>query len=386
MKMMFGDTLPRLRQDRTGLSMGVAPLPNSMSYARWQEALRTTVLLWSFVLLVFLPLIIRRHAGESVGSVVLDCSTILMSMAIGMGMFFAWRQTLQIPPLLKLPLRMALVVLAAAVNTAFDLIFQGWVANNLVTAWQTLPDDFTRAYSSTMNYIFVFGVNMILFHVNFSRSAAIQQERQLAEAEVAAQQAQITALRYQLNPHFLFNSLNSISALIVTGRNGDAEAMTQKLSSFLRTSLGADPTGLIPLEEELGVTEEYLAIESVRFGDRLGVRVECQGHAGEALVPSFLVQPLVENAVKHGVARSRVPVTIEIDAEITDGTLCITVSNDLIESTGIILRGTEGSGVGLENVRRRLNAVFGPRASLTAGPDGDRFIATICVPEIKLAN
>ena len=76
-------------------------------------------------------------------------------------------------------------------------------------------------------------------------------------------------MRYQLNPHFLFNALNSISALIVTGRNKDAEAMTDKLSSFLRSSLNADPTALIPLEEELALTEEYLEIESVRFGERL---------------------------------------------------------------------------------------------------------------------
>ena len=126
-----------------------------------------------------------------------------------------------------------------------------------------------------LNYILVFGVNMILFHVNYARRAAIQQERQLAEADLAAQQAQLAALRYQLNPHFLFNALNSISALIVTRRNKDAEAMTDKLSGFLRTSLNADPAELIPLDEELALTEEYLDIESVRFGERLNVEVDC---------------------------------------------------------------------------------------------------------------
>lgn len=384
--MMARDTLPVLRQDRPAVSGGVAHLPDLKSHARWQEALRSTVLLWSFVLLVFLPLIIRRHAGEPWTGVALDSATILVSMGLAMLTFFVSRETIGVSPLLRLPLRTLAVLAAAAANTTFDLLFQGWVADNVAAAWETLPSNFNRGYSSTLNYILVFGVNMILFHVNYARRAGINQERQLAEAYVAAQQAQLTALRYQLNPHFLFNSLNSISALIVTGRNTDAEAMTHKLSSFLRSSLSADPAELIPLEDELSLTEEYLAIETVRFGDRLGVSINCTPEACEALVPGFLVQPLVENAVKHGVARSRVPVTIEIAAEIENGTLCITVANDLIESTGIILRGTEGAGVGLDNVRHRLTAVFGQRASLTAEADGDRFVATICVPEIKLAN
>ena len=222
---------------------------------------------------------------------------------------------------------------------------------------------------------------MVLFHVNYARRAGLQQERRLAEANMAAQQAQLAALRYQLNPHFLFNSLNSISALIVTKRNKDAEEMTDRLSSFLRSSLNADPAELIPLDEELALTEEYLAIESVRFGDRLGIAVHCADDACHALVPSFLVQPLVENAVKHGVARSSAPVEIAIDAEIRNGALRITVANCLTEAGGEELRGTEGAGVGLDNVRHRLQAVFGKRASLTAGPAGGRFVATIAIPE-----
>ena len=256
----------------------------------------------------------------------------------------------------------------------------------MTDAWRNLPADFSRAYSSTLNYILVFGVNMILFHVNYARRAAIQQERHLAEANVAAQQAQLAALRYQLNPHFLFNSLNSISALIVTGRNKDAEAMTDKLSSFLRSSLNADPTALIPLEEELALTEEYLDIEGVRFGDRLNVNVDCSAEACTALVPSFLVQPLVENAVKHGVARSSAPVAIEIDAAIDGGCLCIKVANCVADTESEPLRDNAGAGVGLANVERRLQAVFGKRASLDAVRENGRFVATICIPEIQQAN
>ena len=102
-------------------------------------------------------------------------------------------------------------------------------------------------------------------------------------------------------------------------------------------------------------------------------------------MPSFLVQPLVENAVKHGVARSSAPVEIAIDAKLTGGALRISVANCLTKDETDDLPGAEGAGVGLDNVRHRLQAVFGKRASLTAGAAGDRFVATICIPDVKLA-
>ena len=250
-------------------------MQSSKSHAVWSDAIRSTVALWMFVLLVFLPAIIRRHAGEPWTGVALDCSTVIVSMGFAMLMFMTSRATVGLPYWTRLPLRAASVLFFASVNTMFDLLFQGWIADHVNDAWRNLPADFSRAYSSTLNYILVFGVNMILFHVNYARRAAVQQERQLAEAQLAAQQAQLAALRYQLNPHFLFNALNSISALIVTKRNEDAEEMTEKLSSFLRSSLNAEPSELVPLDEELALTEEYLEIESVRFGERLNVEIDC---------------------------------------------------------------------------------------------------------------
>ena len=184
----------------------------SLEHARWYEALRSTIALWLFVLLIFMPLIIRRHAGETWTGVAIDSSTVIVSMGIAMTMFLASRATINLKPYLRLPLRAAAVLAAAAANTVFDLLFQGWIADHVAAAWHSLPADFGRAYSSMLNYIMVFGVNMILFHVNYARRAAIAQERRLAEADKSAQQAQLAALRYQLNPHFLFNALNSISS------------------------------------------------------------------------------------------------------------------------------------------------------------------------------
>lgn len=385
--MMPRDRLPVLRQDRGPSPGGVAHfMPSLKSHARWTEALRSTLALWLFVLFIFLPVLIRRHAGEPWTGVAIDCSTIIVSIGFAMIMFLASRATIDWPPLLRLPLRALAVLVTAGANTVFDLMFQGWIANHFVDAWHSLPTDFTRAYSSMLNYILVFGVNMILFHVNYARRASIQQERHLAEAEVAAQQAQLAALRYQLNPHFLFNSLNSISALIVTGRDKDAESMTNRLSSFLRASLNADPTELVPLDEELALTEEYLDIESVRFGERLSISVDCAGEACDALVPSFLVQPLVENAVKHAVARSRGTVEIRIHAVMEGRTLRIEVSNGLAPADADESADGGNAGVGLANVRHRLAAVYGKRATLTAGEAGGRFVATIRIPDVQRAN
>ena len=361
-------------------------MPSASKQARWPEAILLTVALWLFVLLIFLPIIIDRHAGEGWSSVALDVSTIPVSMLFAMPMFAVFRKTVDWPQSMRALVLVATVIGTAIANTIFDLMFQAWVANHVLPAWSDLPTGLGRAYPSALNYTLIFGVNMALFQVGFARRAALKQELQLSQARSAAHQAQLAALRYQLNPHFLFNALNSISALIVTRRNEDAERMTDKLSSFLRTSLNADPGELVPLEEELALTEEYLDIESVRFGERLNVSVDCAPGACDALVPSFLVQPLVENAIKHGVAPSRAPVNIDIHATLEDGDLCIRVANCVsldAEMKEVAKKVTGRAGVGLENVRRRLEAVYGKSATLTAAPDDGNFVATICIPNIR---
>jgi hypothetical protein len=264
------DSLAALRQDANWFTRGLQMMmPSVRSQARWPEAIVITVALWLFVALIFLPLIMKRHEGEGWESVVLDLATIPVSMLFALPMFAAFRRTLDWSQEKRAAVLVGTVLLTAFGNVMFDLFFQAWVANHLETAWASLPTDLGRAYPSFFNYILVFGINMALFQVSFSRRAALKQELQLSRARSAAQQAQLAALRYQLNPHFLFNALNSISALIVTKRNDDAERMTDKLSNFLRSSLNADPSELIMLDEELAITEEYLDIESVRFGERL---------------------------------------------------------------------------------------------------------------------
>lgn len=353
-------------------------MPRPMNQARWPEAIALTVGLWLFVLLLFLPIIIARYEGSNWSSIALDCSTVPVSILLAMPMFAIFRNTVHWELRPRVIVMVVTVILIAAVNTAYDLAFQMLLSSRFDQTFANLGTDLSRAYPSLLNYILVFGVNMALFQVSFARRASIRQELQLSQALANAQSAQLAALRYQLNPHFLFNALNSISALIVTKRNQEAELMTEKLSSFLRSSLNADPGELIPLEEELSLTEEYLDIESVRFGDRLDVDVDCTPDACEALIPSFLVQPLVENAIKHGVARSKGPTQIQISGEIADSTLLLKVANCVAPDPAgpAPLHG----GVGLANVRNRLEAVYGKDARLDAQLQDGRYVATITIP------
>ncbi|MET0270261.1 MAG: histidine kinase, partial [Sphingomonas sp.] len=165
----------------------------------------------------------------------------------------------------------------------------------------------------------------------------------------------------------LFNTLNAISSLIVTRRPQDAEETVSRLSEFLRASLGADPQGQVTLAGELDTLHAYLDIERVRFGARLRFEVSSEPGLETARVPSFILQPLVENAVKYAVAPSRRGATIRVSAarDAADG-LRLVVEDD---GEGLPLRDkTVRTGVGLNNVRRRLNVLYESRAEMVAGP------------------
>lgn len=346
--------------------------------AGWREAMLLTVALWSFVAIIYLPILLDRHTGEGWTSVALDEVTLLVSMALAMPLFAIFRGTSDWAIVPRSFALAAAVLGASIIQVSFDLIYTGFIANRIDTAWENLPTDLSRAYRATFNYVCVFGVNVALFHLVNSRRHEIQQAQELAHALATAQHAQLAALRYQLNPHFLFNTLNAISAMIVTRRNDEAELMTDKLSSFLRASLASDPTELVPLEQELSLMEDYLEIESIRFGERLHVEIDCAGDACGVPIPSFLLQPLVENAIKYGVAPSLEPVNIRVTGRREGAELVVTVEDDGRGAAAAVKTG--GAGVGLQNVRQRLHALYGGAASLTAGSRDPGFAATIRLP------
>lgn len=190
-------------------------------------------------------------------------------------------------------------------------------------------------------------------------------ERREAELEARLAQARLQALRMQLNPHFLFNTLNSIASLVQ--EQPQAEEMIEALSELLRLTLTASDRAEVTLREELHLLDRYLLIEQIRFGERLRVQKQVDAAALDAVVPILILQPLVENAVKHGIETQIAPGLIRLEVEHVGGALRLEVSDN-----GPGLAGAGGGiskeGVGLSNTRSRLKELYGERASLTLRP------------------
>jgi len=206
-----------------------------------------------------------------------------------------------------------------------------------------------------------------------------ERERSLLQAQVLAREAELKMLRYQINPHFLFNTLNAVSALIVTGQALAADAMINKLARFFRNALSRESTAKVTLTEELRVQLEYLNIELTRFPERLSWSTQIEAGLENALVPHLILQPLVENAIKHGVARTSAPVTIDITAARRAGELLVRIANE-----GVRLKpdpqAAAGEGVGLANVARRLENFYGAAAGLSAAQRDGRFTVDLRLP------
>jgi two-component system LytT family sensor kinase len=192
---------------------------------------------------------------------------------------------------------------------------------------------------------------------------ARDRERRLARMEAFAHKAQVRALRYQINPHFLFNTLNSISSMMWEKELDRAEGMLVSLSSFLRTTLEIDPSEDVTLAQEIALQQLYLEIEQIRFPERLKVEIDIPPELEGARVPSLILQPLVENAIKYAVAPSKGATRLRIVAHRLEDSLMLQVEDD---GDGPDVAG--GTGVGLLNVRQRLATRFGERWSLNAGP------------------
>lgn len=190
-------------------------------------------------------------------------------------------------------------------------------------------------------------------------------ERREGEFRRAAKNAELRSLRYQVNPHFLFNTLNSLSALVMTGKAERAEDMIQAMSNFYRHSLANEPTSDVALADEFALQRHYLLIEAVRFPERLRAEFDLPDELAEARIPGMILQPLVENSVKYAVAPLNRTVTITLAAREEFGRLVITVSDD---GPGAPDPHSHGSGIGLANVRDRLRARFGDEASIETGP------------------
>ncbi len=204
-----------------------------------------------------------------------------------------------------------------------------------------------------------------------------ENEQRKADAEKYAKEAELFKLRQQLQPHFLFNSLNSINALIGS-RPAEARKMVQQLSDFLRGTLKKEETQWVNLREELQYLQLYLEIEKVRFGNRLDTTVTSEDGADDLRIPALLLQPIVENAIKFGLYDTIGQTVINIKTSRDEKDLIVTVKNPFDPETSTPKQGT---GFGLKSVQRRLYLLFGRNDLLNTKAEGNIFTTTVRIPQ-----
>jgi two-component system sensor histidine kinase AlgZ len=262
---------------------------------------------------------------------------------------------------------------SAISSTTWLLVASAWTSS--ITWWRggTLP---FRELAPTL---FGFGVLLYLLSIAVSYilvafEAARSAERRELQAQVLSREAELRSLRAQIDPHFLFNSLHSISALTSIDPAA-ARKMTILLGDFLRESLALGALDRITLARELALAERYLEIERVRLGDRLQVRLDA-GNAGSCLLPPLVLQPIVENAVKHGVAHVLEGGAVTLSASCSPVTLTIVVENPVEPGRPR----KPGTGLGLTNVRARLRAVYGGEASVRSIEESGRWRVEVSLP------
>ena len=293
----------------------------------------------------------------------------VIGVLLTLGLRYLYRWVLQRPAWAQ--------VLAFAIGTAAAsylwmysraFIFRTWIADEKdfgewmekLGAAAELYENVSYISTFTSAWIMMAAWSVLYFAIKYHRMFQDISESALRSAAMA-HEAQLKMLRYQLNPHFLFNTLNAISTLVLEQDTELANRMVNKLSKFLRFSLDNDPLQKITLEAELEAIGLYLGIEKVRFEERLNLEQEIELEARRALIPSLLLQPLVENAIKYGITRAEEGGTIRIAARVFAGELLLEVSDN---GPGVELVDGQipgACGVGLRNTRERLHELYGER-------------------------
>jgi len=256
-----------------------------------------------------------------------------------------------------------LVVLAWCAGFSYLAATIGLIARQLYTHWLT---SWSRLAQLLENFPAMFTPGFILlswcalyFGIKYYQAEESERRRALT-AEKSVREAELRALRYQIHPHFLFNTLNAISALVLEGKAEVATLMIAQLADFLRATLDGKSTHEVPLREELFLTERYLEIEKLRMGDRLRINVNIDTSISDCLVPHLLLQPLVENAIRHGIAPRRGAGHLVIKAERRNDKIVICVNDDGLGKTfRTEVTGGNDRRVGLANIERRLNELYG---------------------------
>lgn len=271
---------------------------------------------------------------------------------------------------------------AAAIlsSVAWACIGIGWANALEVIQPGLVPSEWLReslpllASAGVVLFLLASAVNYLITTFETARAT----ERTALELRVLARESELKALRAQLDPHFLFNSLNSISALTATDPPS-ARAMTVKLAEFLRASMTYGALETITLEQEMSLVSRFLDIEKVRFGSRLTIDTKLDDSAKTCRIAPLLLQPIVENAVSHGIACLVNGGTIRVTGTCHGSRLHITVENPVDPGR----RKNTGTGVGLENVRQRLHGLYGTDGRIDTADDATQFSASLSFPAVR---
>ncbi|MGC2398663.1 MAG: histidine kinase [Acidobacteriaceae bacterium] len=273
------------------------------------------------------------------------------------------------PPVRVRPVTTWMVHLAACF--AIDLVFAMWTTwlGSFVGLYRSASASepfrkvlFERSLHETLASLILYAGILVVSYVVDSKARLAEQQTQTARLNEQLSMAQLDALRKQIEPHFLFNTLNAVSGLVRAERGEDAVAMIAGLSDFLRHTLEGSSRQQVPLVEELQFAEKYLNIQKIRFEDRLQLDVEVPPELYQAQVPSLILQPIVENAVKHGIAKREQGGTIRIAASRDQDKLTLTVSND---GPRLLPAELSGSGIGHAHVQTRLTSLYGDAFEFT---------------------
>jgi sensor histidine kinase YesM len=343
---------------------------------------RTWLLTWWLVWLILSvcqSLLIHFVYGSALTVAVLDGTiSMLLYGFLGMAVWF--------------PVRYILKDEREAYTAVFNIVLTGsatifawlFITRFLVRALVTEKIDYMIFWHSVLVFritagILIFFVIILVYYLFLSAGRLAEKAARQAQLEAQVRNGELMMLRSQINPHFLFNSLNSVSSLTVTDPL-KAREMIVKLSDFMRYSLSSRNDQPVTLQNELESLRLYLQIEKVRFGERLVIEEDISPECLTALLPGMLLQPLYENAIKHGVYESTEEIIIKTEARMKDDLVVISITNN-IDKESVVTR--RGAGIGLKNVSSRLTLFFGEKAGLTVNRSDDRFTAEVRFPSRK---
>jgi two-component system LytT family sensor kinase len=271
----------------------------------------------------------------------------------------------------------AISVVAEAWSATLQVLFNPWGNRRWPTFWDTWS--ITLLYQ-VMLFLIAYALILTITYLVDSRENMARQMTETARLNEELSRAQLAALRRQMEPHFMFNTLNSIAGLVRDRRNDSAVSMIVGLSEFLRRALDDSHRSQVTLGEEVDYLQRYIDIQKVRFGERLQISVDIAENLLNAQVPNLLLQPLVENAIKHGVAQRVAGGTVRVAGARRDGSLYLSVYND---GPGFP-EDWQANGVGLTNLRTRLQILHGDAADLAmtrAGSDGVEVVVTLPIKD-----